>query len=298
MRPVLVRLGFSVDDLGTAVEPFLRDVQPLLQAQHDWTLDLSGGGERGYFGPTVAVVAAAAVLRARQLGRQASLILPQQPPALAAFCSFSRLVHLARGGAITEAVEDLHAENETSGLHQFHKMNWGGSTPLVRLIRRHLPTLGNDDEDILRTCYSEIAQNIDDHARSPIGGIICARFFSGTGEFRIAVADLGDGIGEVLQRSEPRTGIKVKSDRHALELVIRGGVSSKSRPNNMGQGISNLALVAQGNGGVLRIFSRQAAALVSADRQVVRELPQCAFPGTLVSLSLKVAPAPSTQPSE
>lgn len=165
----------------------------------------------------------------------------------------------------------------------------------MRLIRRHLPTLGNDDEDILRTCYSEIAQNIDDHARSPIGGVICARFFSGRSEIRIAVADLGEGIGEVLRRSEPKTGIKVESDRHALELVIQGGVSSKSRPNNMGQGISNLALVAKGNGGVLQIFSRQAVAQVSASRQVVQELPGCAFPGTLVTLSLKVASAPPAQ---
>lgn len=126
---MLVRLRFSVDDLGNAVNLFLRDVQPLLQAQQDWTLDLSGAGERAYFGPTVAVIAAAAVLRARQCGHQASLVLPQQPAALSAFCSFSRLVHLAEGGAITEAVEDVHSGNETSGLHQFHRMNGEGALP-------------------------------------------------------------------------------------------------------------------------------------------------------------------------
>ncbi len=290
-----VRLGFSVDDLGNAVEPFLRDVQPLLQAQEDWTLDLSAAGERAYFGPTVAVVVAAAVLRARLLGHRATLLLPEHPRPLSAFCAFSRLTTLSRGGEISEPFEDLHPENETSGLHQFQRMNWGGSTPLVRLIRRHLPSFGSDEEDILRTCYSEIAQNIDDHARSPIGGVICARFFSRRGEMRIAVADLGDGIGEVLRRSEPRTGIKVGDDRHALELVIRGGVSSKSRPNNMGQGISNLALVAQGHGGELRIFSRRASARVAAHDQVVRDLPNCEFPGTLVTLSLKVDPNPSQE---
>jgi anti-sigma regulatory factor (Ser/Thr protein kinase) len=212
--------------------------------------------------------------------------------------TFSGWAHLVGGGSITTPTDNHHPENETSALHQFHRMNWGGSTPMVQLIRRHLPSLGHDQEDILRTCYSEIAQNIDDHARSPIGGIICARYFSRSREIRIAVADLGDGIGEVLRRAKPKTGIEVGTDAHALELVLGGGVSSKSRPNNMGQGISNLAAMARGHGGKLQIFSGNAHAMVRSSATKVVLEANCRFPGTLVLLALQVDSEVTSNDSE
>jgi hypothetical protein len=114
---VAARLHFSVNDLGNAVRPFLRELQPLLCANTDWELDLAGAGPRAYFGPTVAVVVASALLRARQIGHRAMVKLPTDPRELAAFCGFSGLRHLVDGGAISTPIENNHRENETSALH-------------------------------------------------------------------------------------------------------------------------------------------------------------------------------------
>lgn len=217
------------------------------------------------------------------------MTLPQAPPALAAFCTFSGLTFLVQNAELAPPPATDPPDSETAPLQQFRKMNWGGSTPLVRLIRRHLPGLGSDSEDLLRTCYSEIVQNIEDHSQSPIGGVICARYFANLHEIRIAVADRGIGIGESLRRSKPTTKITIRDDAHALDLVLRGGVTSKSRANNMGQGISNLAVIAAGNSGRLMILSGNAHAVVDSEGSRIHSNVASAFPGTPVLLGLRVS---------
>ena len=107
-------------------------------------------------------------------------------------------------------------------------------------------------------------------------------------EIRIAVADRGVGIGERLRRSEKTTNLKIRDDEHALQLVLKGNVSSKSRPNNRGQGLSILSLIAAGNGGQLRILSGRARAVVQATETRISPLPENGCPGTRVLLSLRV----------
>ncbi len=251
-----VRIGFAVNDLSaTAVPAFIRELQPILTAPvgASWQLNLDIGGS-GYLGPTAAAVVASSLLLAKTDQQVAEVNLPQAPPALAAFCTFSGLTFLVENGHLAPPLAADAPESETAPLQQFRKMHWGGSTPLVRLIRRHLPGLGSDSEDLLRTCYSEIVQNIEDHSGSPIGGVICARYFAKLHEIRIAVADRGQGIGEHLRRSAATSKIAIRDDAHALDLVLRGGVTSKSR-----------------SGSRTRLNAASA------------------FPGTLVLLSLRVS---------
>ena len=286
-----VRIQGRVEDLSPrAVPAFIGWLQPILSAAvgSSWQLNLDGG-DHGYFGPTAAVVVASSLLLAKTQRQQATVTLPQAPPALAAFCMFSGLTFIAQHGELAAPPATDPPESETAPLQQFRKMNWGGSTPLVRLIRRHLPGLGSDSEDLLRTCYSEIVQNIEDHSQSPIGGVICARYFTNLHEIRIAVADRGIGIGESLRQSKTATRMRIRDDSHALELVLQGGVTSKSRANNMGQGISNLAAIASGNGGRLMILSGNAHAVVDSENTHIHSSAKSAFPGTLVLLSLRVS---------
>lgn len=285
-----VRVGFGVDDLSRrSVGAFLKALQPILTAPAgtSWRLDLDSG-DNGYLGPTAAAVVASSILLAKRRQHEAAVSLPQAPPRLAAFCEFSGLAFLSRTGKLASPPEADPAGSETAPLQQFHRMNWGGSTPLVRLVRRHLSGLAADSEDLLRTCYSEIVQNIEDHAQSPIGGVICARYFEGRREIRVAVADRGVGIGEHLRGALSAPGCAIRDDVHALELVLRGNVTSKSRPNNMGQGISNLATIARGNDGKLIIFSGQAHAEVDSQTTRAWHAPDRSFPGTLILLSLRV----------
>jgi anti-sigma regulatory factor (Ser/Thr protein kinase) len=222
------------------------------------------------------------------MGQSARVALPQAPAPLAAFCNFSGLSQLAMSGTIGEVMGADHPENETAPLQQFNRSSWGGSTPIARLIRRHFPSLAGDSEELLRTCYQEIAQNIEDHAESPIGGVICARFFVKQQEVRIAVADRGLGIGETLRRAKAGTSVVVRDDAHALKLVLGGNVSSKSRLNNMGHGISNMRMIAAGNRGRLIILSGAAYAIADQKGWEAFPAPSSVFPGTLVLLSLRV----------
>jgi len=218
-----------------------------------------------------------------------SVLLPNAPPALAAFCSFSGLRQVAETGMISAVANTDHPKNETAPLQQFQRMNWGGSRSLIHLVKRHFPTMDSESEELIGICYSEIAQNIEDHAESPMGGVMCAKFFAKSREVRIAVVDRGIGIANKLRLSPPTTGERVTSDEHALRLVLGGNVSSKSRPNNQGQGISNLALIARGNRGQLVVASNGAMAIATHDKPHRFEAIPGGFPGTAVLLSLTVA---------
>jgi anti-sigma regulatory factor (Ser/Thr protein kinase) len=281
------RIGFAVDDLAeNSVIEFLRQLQPVHSSPSGaaWRLSLTDK----YYGPTTAVVVAALVLSATAQQQQCAVDLPIAPRKLKAFWSFSGLASLIADGAIAPPSDLDPPESETAPLQQFRRMNWSGSTPMVRLIRRHLPRLAADSEELLRSCYAEIAQNIEDHAKSPIGGVVCARYFSSLQEIRIAVADRGLGIGETLRLAKDRTNVTIDNDAHALKLVLAGNVSSKSRPNNMGQGISILGTVAAGSGGRLMIVSGKAHATVDSRGTNLVQHRDTLFPGTLVLLKLPV----------
>lgn len=116
------------------------------------------------------------------------------------------------------------------------------------------------------------------------------RWLSSKKEIRIAVADLGLGIGATLRRAGHDA-----DDQEALRLVLAGDVSSRSRRNNMGQGISNLALIAAGNNGHVVILSGSGMASVSHSRPEPRvDGLDPGFPGTAVVLSLRVDESPAS----
>ncbi|MBI5851041.1 MAG: hypothetical protein HZB39_08425 [Planctomycetes bacterium] len=284
------RIDFNVQDLsGTDIKALLGRLAPILSATEPatWRVDAS---RCRYLGPTAVVVLASAWLCTKQHGGTSEFIFPTEPPELVAFCRYSGLARLVDESITTES---RHPNSETAALQRFDRANWGGSTPLVDLVQRHAPDVDDDTIDLLRLCYSEIAQNIEDHARSPIGGLACGRFFRSTQELRIAVADRGLGIAQTLRQA----GHEVSEDFRALELVLKGNVSSKRRSNNMGQGISNLAAIAAGNRGRLLIASHEAIAEVTSKRPSGRiSRLHHGFPGTLVSLSLPIG-AGNTHPS-
>lgn len=275
-----VDLGFSINDLDPSdVKTLIERLDPVFRPDRpsSWTLDCS---RSRHLGPTAAVFLATTQLLAQHEKRTSTILLPDSPQALQAFCRFSGLHELVHGGP---APDTGHPKNETVPLHQFDKHTWTREKVLTDLVRRHMPDMAADSGDLLRLCYSEIAQNIEDHAKSPIGGVGCARYFKQTRELRIAVADRGIGIAKALRSAGHRVG----SDEDALLQVSRGGVSSKSRPNNAGQGVSNLVLITRGNLGSLIIVSGSGLLCVRHDRTRF-ETMSSAFPGTAVLLALRV----------
>ncbi|MCC6784241.1 MAG: hypothetical protein IT457_15470 [Planctomycetes bacterium] len=278
------RIDFNVQDLSVSdIAAVLTRLDPILHSAGSEPA-LIDASTCQYLGPTAVVVLASIQLCAVNRNQALDVRLPSSPPPLEAFCRYSGLAQLCSGAP---APDTMHPANETAALQRFDRASWGGSTPLVDLVHRHSPNVDEDTVDLLRLCYQEIAQNIEDHAQSPIGGLACGRYMSKSSELRIAVADRGLGIAATLCGA----GIEVRDDVEALELVLRGDISSRPRANNMGQGISNLAAIAAGNGGRLLIASQGAAAEVSAKRREGRaKALRHGFPGTLVSLALPLPP--------
>lgn len=158
---------------------------------------------------------------------------------------------------------------------------WTEPDPVISLVRRRA-SIETDEEDYLRLCMNEVIQNIDDHAKSEIGGIWCARFIGAAGEVRVAIVDRGLGIQRTLAQRYP----KVNSSVQALQCVFEGNYSSKSRKNNMGVGISNLAKIISLKNGNLSIFSGDGLADIRhGESPRFKKTPFC-FPGTGVFFTL------------
>jgi hypothetical protein len=165
-----------------------------------------------------------------------------------------------------------------------HKATFGDPDPIIRLITRFVP-LSPELEDYLRICVNEVIQNVEDHARSSIGCATCARFMKNVGEVRVAIVDRGRGIGTTL--SNKYTDMRDAGD--ALRHVLQGGYSAKSRPNNMGLGISNLSnIIVQQLHGELFIVTEDAFADGKFGRQTFSKPLNMHFPGTGVFFSIPI----------
>lgn len=171
----------------------------------------------------------------------------------------------------------------TVPLLQFAQAHFLASDPIIFLVRRHVGLL-REDEDYLRYCVNEVIQNVEDHSRSPIGAVLCARFLQGPRQVRVAVTDRGVGIASTLRKRYP----DVTNAAIALQRVIAGNYSARSRENNAGLGISFLWNAVKSLGGTIFILSDDAIAQMQADGQPNIIIRPQQWPGTGVFFSIPV----------
>jgi len=102
----------------------------------------------------------------------------------------------------------------------------------------------------LRTCISEVFNNISDHSTLNVGSVFC-QWFPKEDRIRIAIADFGSGIPATVRRVSQ--GL---SDEQAISQAFDDGFSSKSLPSNRGAGLHFLRQNVVGNlGGTLTVLS-------------------------------------------
>lgn len=275
----LCEIDFSVNDSPNAILAFLRRIRAIFAPETTpWHVDFS---KCRYLGPDAIAIMAAAVLEARRTGVGHEVTMPQGVPPLEAFWEFSGFNHLLFNTPLPQAD---HADCVTVPIRVQSKANFLDPDPIIRLITRFVP-ISEDSEEFLRICINEAIQNVEDHARSEIGAVTCARFMKNIGEARVAIVDRGRGIGTSLAERYP----DVRRTSEALGHVLQGGYSAKSRPNNMGVGISNLAnIVVHQLRGELFIVSEDAFADGKFGRQTFARDLDIRFPGTAVFFSVPV----------
>ena len=135
----------------------------------------------------------------------------------------------------------------------------------------------------LRSAVKELFNNIGDHSAQQTG-FVHAQHYPNVREIRITVSDFGVGIPTTIKN---RFGDM--SDAHAITLAAREGVTSQSRPNNMGAGLNYLIDSVTGDRGSVVIHSLSGSLVCNDEggRQVRREATtRGSYPGTLVEIAL------------
>lgn len=277
VQPLHLQVGYNLDDMPASVMALVRTMQPALNGTQPWQLDLTGSD---YIGPYAGSIIVATLLESRTRGVACELVMPTKPPRLVDSCRRSGLAHFAGLGSPPPQNE---LGSETIPMSTIQQVTFSTPDPIIELIRRHT-SVDDELEENLRTCVNEVVQNVVDHAASPIHALTAARYIRSKQQIRIAIVDRGDGIGTTVRRRHP----EFSTNRDAIARVMQGGVSAKSRPNNMGVGVSNLCAIVQHQlKGRVFIVSEDTAVnrLPDSDHWTYLDQP---FPGTAVFLNVPV----------
>lgn len=74
--------------------------------------------------------------------------------------------------------------------------------------------------DPIKYVFSEMVRNVLEHARSPIGAVVCAQYYRESQKISIGIADAGMGV-----LNHMRTSHRVKTSGEAIRLALQPGIS-------------------------------------------------------------------------
>lgn len=132
---------------------------------------------------------------------------------------------------------------------------------------------------------TELANNVRQHSMGQ--GVVVAQTTQKDGFVRIAIADDGKGIPQVLHNSGITAGEDL-SDMESINRALLPRVSSKGQPTNEGVGLTLSTRVTQLLGGSILVNSQKGLVICSADgkRTGVTSIGGEGFPGTLITLAI------------
>jgi hypothetical protein len=273
-------IDFNVDDRVNSIKQLLKHLSPIADS-NDPNERIINLKRCQYLGPDAVALLGAVILDSREQGAKLQIVPPDSPSELRNFFRLSGLETLAKGVQFDEELW-LGQTRPVLPLRQVRSASFHDADPIIHMLQQY-GRFKEEFEEYLRICVNEVIQNIKDHANSRIGGLMTARFMEKTREVRVAIVDRGVGICTTLSRRWPDTNAQ-----NVMPRVLEGSYSARSRKNNLGLGISNLAAIIKQLGGVLFILSERSAAEVLRDGgRRFSGLP-VAFQGTGVFFTLSV----------
>lgn len=136
----------------------------------------------------------------------------------------------------------------------------------------------------LRTCISEIFNNIQDHAGLHAGSIF-AQWYPRREELAFSIADFGRGIPSNVNRVLPQL-----TPSEAIVKAFEAGFSTKGHPNNQGAGLDFLRQIISTNlEGSIKVYSGGGAATCNSSGEISTydvQLGNSGYTGTLIDIVL------------
>lgn len=146
----------------------------------------------------------------------------------------------------------------------------------------------------LRVAVEEIFNNISNHSTEEIGCCF-AQFYPRTNQIKISFSDFGIGIPTSLRNTWDTINhnnkidkeIETLSDSDLLEIAVREGVSSKSKPGNRGAGLWNIIRSLTSDGiGTVHIKSNYGRIWYKNKEVKYKEESKSCYPGTFFDIIL------------
>jgi len=109
--------------------------------------------------------------------------------------------------------------------------------------------------DPIRYVISELGRNVLEHSQSPVGGFVCAQYFTKTNRISIGMADAGIGIFNAMRRFH-----QPDSETRAMQMALTPGVSGATsriggNETNAGAGLFFIRSIAKASGNFFFIYS-------------------------------------------
>jgi anti-sigma regulatory factor (Ser/Thr protein kinase) len=157
-------------------------------------------------------------------------------------------------------------------------------------------TLDSRTESALKTCFSEVVENVFYHAESPIDALVCIQAYKKTykgkpARTELAIVDAGKGIRPALAESEYAD--QITDDYSAIALAVQKNVSATG-DRRRGIGLWVASEVVRRNEGQMLILSNEGGMLVDGDGQ--HRIDDHYWPGTMVAIEFRMDRPIDTKP--
>ena len=155
---------------------------------------------------------------------------------------------------------------------------------VMDVILKALTNFDRPQLNALEWSINELTDNVINHAKSRIGGLIQVTNFSKRQipSIEFTVSDAGAGIPTTLREGNPDIG----SDVNALEKAIREGVT-RDRNIGQGNGLFGSFSICQKSGGMFRIYSKNGLLTYDAKSGLHVRNEKVPFEGTTLTVQIK-----------
>jgi anti-sigma regulatory factor (Ser/Thr protein kinase)/anti-anti-sigma regulatory factor len=153
---------------------------------------------------------------------------------------------------------------------------------LIEALQEHT-SLDERAANTLKSCMSEVVENVFYHAESPVDALVSAQAYKKKKRTELVIADTGRGIREALEASPDYKG-QVDNDCSAIRLALEKNVTNTGDPFR-GIGLWVVSEVIRRNEGELLVLSNEGGVRIGPeyDKNVMDHF----WPGTLVVLEFR-----------